>query len=271
MNLYLNLARELGLLVPFDAHILDLGCGSGKTVYSFVDEGYKNTVGFDIKDYLVLRQPSDRCRFFIAKPGETALPFPDNSFDFVFSQQVLEHVMDQVGLMRELHRVMKAGAGSIHVFPARYSLIERHIYVPLGGVIVQRWWYKLWALLGVRNGFQKGLPAGEVADLNAFYYVENLNYVPNSCYQVIWHKLGFQWKWLDQEHFDASHRTILRLAGRLNRARPLIGWLNRTLHTRRVFLRAVKEPVCCDSQGRTDGRIQAGTPASVSSCACELP
>ena len=38
--------------------------------------------------------------------GGGRLPFDDNAFDLIISEQVLEHVMDQVGLLRELHRVL---------------------------------------------------------------------------------------------------------------------------------------------------------------------
>jgi SAM-dependent methyltransferase len=149
----------------------------------------------------------------------------------------MEHVMDQVGTLRELHRILRPGGCAVHVFPARYSLIEPHIYVPMGGVIGHRWWFKLWALMGIRNEFQKGLSADETADRNAFYFVEGLNYVPNSCYEVVWQRLGFDYKWIDQENFDTSERALVRLVGTLNRVFPFIGWANRTFHTRRVFLK----------------------------------
>lgn len=146
--------------------------------------------------------------------------------------------MDQVGLLlRELYRVMRPNECAIHIFPARYSLLEPHIYVPFGGVLTHRWWYKPWALLGVRNEYQKGLSADEIADRNAYYFVEGLNYVPNSCYEVVWRSLGYEYKWIDQENFDTSERALVRMVGKLNRVLPFIGWLNRSFHTRRVLLR----------------------------------
>lgn len=228
---------KFGITIPKDARILDFGCGTGRTVYSLRDQGYCNVVGYDIEERLELRDPADRSLFFIAAPGATRLPFENNSFDFVISEQVLEHVMDQVGLLRELHRVMRPGGCAVHVFPARYSLVEPHTYVPLGGVLAHRWWYKLWAVMGIRNEYQQGLSADEVADCNTYYFVEGLNYVPNSCYEVVWRMLGYEHKWIDQENFDTSERALVRGVGRLNKVLSLIGWLNRTFHTRRVLLR----------------------------------
>lgn len=145
--------------------------------------------------------------------------------------------MDQVGLLRELHRIMRPGGHALHVFPARYCLIEPHMYVPLGGLMGHRWWYKVWASAGIRNEYQKDLSADETANRIACYFVEGLNYVPSSCYEVVWAQLVYVWKWIDQENFDTSERAIVRMLGKLNRALPVIGWLNRSFHTRRVYLR----------------------------------
>jgi len=231
--------NKCGITISKDLDILDFGCGAGKTVYSLLDQGYINTVGFDIKDYLSLRDPEDRTKFFIADKvgGNGRLPFDDNTFDFIISEQVLEHVLDQVGILRELHRVMRPGGCAIHVFPARYSFLEQHMFVPFGGVFAHRWWYKLWALLGIRNKHQEGMSPQEVAERNAFYFVDGLNYVSNSCYEVVWDNLGYEYRWIDQENFDTSERVFVRLVGKLNQVLPLIGWLNRTFHTRRVLLK----------------------------------
>lgn len=232
-----EILRRLGFDLTPEARILDLGCGAGKTVYALRDAGYANVVGFDIKDYLALRDPRDRSLFTIGSPESTRLPYDDNSFDVVLSEQVLEHVMDQVGFLRELHRILRPGGYSLHALPARYCPIEPHMRVPFAGVFAHRWWYKLWALLGVRNPFQKGLPADEAADRNIMFFVGSLRYIPNSFYRVVWPRLGFEWQWTDQEHFDTSPRSAVRVIGRLNRFLPILEWLNRTFNGRRVCLK----------------------------------
>jgi hypothetical protein len=126
---------------------------------------------------------------------------------------------------------MRPGGCAIHVIPARYRPLEGHIFVPLGGVLAHRSWYKLWALLGIRNEYQKGLSADEVADRNSFYFVEALNYVPNSCYEVVWQRLGYDYKWVEKEYLDTSERALLRIIGKFNRMLPLIGWLGRTFRS----------------------------------------
>lgn len=49
-----------------DARILDYGCGAGGRVYELFDAGYTNASGYDVLDYLKLRDPADRSRFHIA-------------------------------------------------------------------------------------------------------------------------------------------------------------------------------------------------------------
>lgn len=238
-----SLQRFLGLLnclectLASDARILDFGCGAGATVYAFHDRGFANAVGFDIKDYVELRAPEHRDRFRIGFEQGGLLPFASETFDLVISEEVFEHVHDQVPMWRELHRIMKPGGVAIHVFPGPYCLIEPHNYVPFGGVVAQYWWYKLWAILGVRNEFQTGLSAIETARRNTFRFVENLNYINNSCYEVVWGNLGFDWKWIGQESFDTNSRRLVRWAGRLNRVFPVICWTVRTFVTRRVLLK----------------------------------
>ncbi|KAF0128776.1 MAG: putative methyltransferase [Bacteroidetes bacterium] len=45
------------------------------------------------------------------------LPFDDNSFDLLICNHVLEHIPDDIGAMREIHRVMKPGSKSILQVP----------------------------------------------------------------------------------------------------------------------------------------------------------
>ena len=50
---------------------------------------------------------------YIKTSGE-ALPFPDNSFDYVISSDVIEHTPDPLQSTREMIRVLKPG-GKIHL------------------------------------------------------------------------------------------------------------------------------------------------------------
>ncbi len=66
----------------------------------------------------------------LAYDGYT-MPVPDDSFDVVMSNAVLEHVMDMDRLVRELHRVTRAGGISYHLWHNYYSLSGGHVHPDL--------------------------------------------------------------------------------------------------------------------------------------------
>jgi len=107
----------------------------------------------------------------------SSLPFANDTFDFVFSDQVLEHVRDHERAFAEIARVLKPGAISLHIFPAKLKPTESHLHVPFGGLIQNRWWLTLWALCGIRNSFQQGKGVREVVELNAKYLHTHTNYL----------------------------------------------------------------------------------------------
>jgi SAM-dependent methyltransferase len=145
------------------------------------------------------------------------LPYEDNTFDFVISDQVFEHVQDQGRAFQELLRITKPGGHGLHIIPARYMPLEGHIYVPFGGVLQHRWWYKLWATLGIRNEHQEGLSADQVADDNAYFVTDPTRYISTSCYRVMWEKIGWEYEFVEQQFFDSHVRPSMRMIGRLGR------------------------------------------------------
>jgi len=171
-ELHRNILGELGHTLAPSARVLDYGCGSGDMAEEYSAAGF-DAFGCDIR----LAQESDKLRP-ISSDG--SLPFPDESFDFVFSDQVMEHVQDHNRAFAEIKRVMKPGAISLHIFPSKLKPIEGHLFVPLGGVIQSRWWLHLWASLGVRNSFQRGKSAREVVELNSEYLSNRTNYLSRS-------------------------------------------------------------------------------------------
>ena len=55
------------------------------------------------------------------------------SFDFCYSTSVFEHVMDYNQPLSEICRVLRPGAWTLHIFPARWRPVEPHIFTPFGG------------------------------------------------------------------------------------------------------------------------------------------
>lgn len=94
------------------ARLLEIGCGMGSDLLQFA-RGGAHCVGIDLTPRSV---EITRHRFalyetpgaFMISDGEH-LPFPDESFDVVYSNGVLHHTPDTAGAVREVHRVLRTG------------------------------------------------------------------------------------------------------------------------------------------------------------------
>ena len=87
--------------------VLDLGCGNGNSVDLFreIDPDI-DWVGVDIPDSQEARSRRRTDAVFVTYDG-ARVPFPDHSFDLVYSSQVLEHVPDPGLHLREIARVLR--------------------------------------------------------------------------------------------------------------------------------------------------------------------
>jgi SAM-dependent methyltransferase len=83
--------------------ILDVGCGANKT---------EGAIGLDNNP----RTAAD----VIHDLGDLPYPFPDNEFDLVVSNHVVEHVPDIMAFIGELHRVTRPG-GRIKLITPHYT------------------------------------------------------------------------------------------------------------------------------------------------------
>jgi ubiquinone/menaquinone biosynthesis C-methylase UbiE len=96
--------------------VLDVGSGLGGVDLVLVEShGAGSVVGIDVEEQLIeaaaslvaSRGLSDRISFRLVEPGP--LPFPNGTFDMVFSKDALVHVADKAFFFREALRVLKPG------------------------------------------------------------------------------------------------------------------------------------------------------------------
>jgi SAM-dependent methyltransferase len=131
--------------------VLEVGCGMGCMAMNWALQGARVSA-VDLNPVAV-RQTTRRFAAFglegeIREADGETLPFPDATFDFVYSWGVLHHTPGTKQALAELYRVLKPGGRAGVMLYNRHSLLFRYI---------------MWYLEGVVNLEAKFLPPLELA------------------------------------------------------------------------------------------------------------
>jgi len=106
-----------------DACVLDVGCGIGAYVRRF--RQYSDDVhGIEVEQERV-SEASEELPNIVLAVGED-LPYPDDYFDLVFSNEVIEHVDDDRATAAEMVRVTRPGGTIVAFAPNRLYPFETH-------------------------------------------------------------------------------------------------------------------------------------------------
>jgi SAM-dependent methyltransferase len=122
--------------------LLEIGCGTGPLLVA-ASRRFQQVVGIDIAfRWLVVGKKR------LAEAGldvplicacAEALPFPDQSFDCVAADSVIEHTTSQVDSLKEARRVMGKGGRLFLSTPNRLSIgPDPHTGLPAGGMLPQK-------------------------------------------------------------------------------------------------------------------------------------
>jgi SAM-dependent methyltransferase len=111
------------LRLPTEARILDAGCGSGRNMVDLARYGH--ATGIELSQTSV-RVARERNAGEIIEGSITDMPFADASFDMAVCLDVIEHLEDDVGALRELRRVIAPGGSLLVTVPAYQWLWSNH-------------------------------------------------------------------------------------------------------------------------------------------------
>lgn len=128
--------------------MLDYGCGAGEAVRA----GFAR--GLDIYGCDPVGASGGR----IVQMLDGRIPFPDSHFDFIFHNQVMEHVQDIDLALSELRRALKPSGAMLSLFPTLEVLREGHCGIALAHRLhgrPRRAYLRSWRALGF-GSFKEG-------------------------------------------------------------------------------------------------------------------
>lgn len=112
-----------GLGLPAGARILDAGCGSGRNMVEFAR--YGTVTGIELSPTSV-ELARARGVGEVVEGSVLDMPFAGGSFELATSLDVIEHLHDDLGALRELRRVVAPGGALLVTVPAYQWLWSGH-------------------------------------------------------------------------------------------------------------------------------------------------
>jgi SAM-dependent methyltransferase len=91
--------------LPYDANILDVGCGSGYWLEKMRDSGYEHLTGITLDDDDI--QICKERGVNVVKSDFTFTDFADDSFGFIFCRHAIEHSPYPIMTLMEFNRILK--------------------------------------------------------------------------------------------------------------------------------------------------------------------
>jgi len=101
--------------------LLEVGCGNGQMLRRMKDEGWDVTgIEIDAQAGIFAQLAVGAASVYIGSLEEAALP--DDSFNAITMNHVVEHLHDPIGVLGECYRILKPGGRLVLVTPNTQSL-----------------------------------------------------------------------------------------------------------------------------------------------------
>jgi SAM-dependent methyltransferase len=98
---------------PHSGRVLEIGAGTGWQAQTLQAQGFEvDAIDLSSSNY------KDNRVFPVVDYDGHRIPFGDNTFDVVFSSNVLEHIPHLEEFQKEIHRVLKSGGVAVHIVPS---------------------------------------------------------------------------------------------------------------------------------------------------------
>lgn len=156
------------------ARVLEIGAGRGGKGIAYALEGM-NVVSLDV-DVESLGVGAQAAQThganirFLAGDGER-LPLPDDFFDAILLDSVIEHVHHPSAVLRECHRVLKRGGIVFVVFPPFYGPLSGHI----DDYVMLPWFHLLPRAVVKKHLLSLNEPKGFLTSRDAYAVYATLN------------------------------------------------------------------------------------------------
>ena len=107
-----------------ESKILEMGCGRGEFLNEFTKLGI-NGFGIDLSNFA--KDYCDNAEIKVVDISKDPVPYPDNSFDIVFSKSFIEHFYYPEEIFREAYRILKPSGIMINLTP-EWNYIYKSFY-----------------------------------------------------------------------------------------------------------------------------------------------
>ncbi|NIR48804.1 class I SAM-dependent methyltransferase [candidate division KSB1 bacterium] len=94
-------------MVSPEAHILDYGCGYGRTCQQLVELGFKNVIGVDASPSMIERGKHDHPHLNLHLIDDSELPYSNETFDAVLLFSVLTCIPTNLRQFRVVHEISR--------------------------------------------------------------------------------------------------------------------------------------------------------------------